>query len=371
MATTHCSSSPTQDLNEAKHQKISSQSKLFIGCLPQKISRKDIKDYFTRFGPISDIKLEIKKTTDSQSHLINACLHCSSVKMVEQIIAERPHSIKGCNLKVVPYMEQKELSAHIDSFRQRRLYMNHLPLLVSNDDLLQIFGRFGHIEKAYTVPEKKKKCNWKKGYVVFENKEALHLVPESGVFWKGVKINWHSYELKAKLREEKRKKKAGNRNKKRRSRGNREQKNIPKMWQNDLFNKNRASNKIRYFCHGKQGQMVECQESEIMGSFGRIGGLENKNRPNQSPSKQHGHGQTLQRGNTFMTRGELDSLRSIRDRVSSFAKHHWKPTRASYHAKGRAFCHDSSNLVLNRVTPLMNQVGGFTSGRARDLMRRC
>jgi len=338
-------------------QKEINQTKLFIGCLPQKISRKDIKDYFSKYGNIEKIHLEIKKTADCHSHLINACLTCSSKAMAQKILAYKPHNIQGCNLKVVPYMEESDLEKHINSFRRRRLYLNHLPMVLSNEELFEVFSQYGQVNKAYTVPEKKKKCNWKKGYVIFEDKESLKQIPEEGVYWNGIILNWHSYESKAKVRCQKKNKKKV-----------KKEKILRKLNQNE---------------RGAQGYWFNNLPLEPLSGFNQVFPLNNalktypqnfmnfeqkydkrrswSNENNWLSSQTYQNAPNISKGYNLIEKRptmpqwpELRSWESDMPLSSHQVDHCVKPTNKAYYtASEKCYQHNCRNLVLNRVIPLV------------------
>ena len=179
----------------------SSAPRIFIGCLPKKISKKLILKHFSQYGEILDLKMQVRDSSESNSQLINAFMTCSSQRMVEEILI-RQQRILDCNIKVSRYMEKDELNKFISSSRKCRLYIKRLPSYFTNEQLLNLFEQFGAVKNAYCVKGTKSRKNWKYGYVVFEDEKTLKKIPLEGVFDRGVLIKWTSYELKQKKRKE-------------------------------------------------------------------------------------------------------------------------------------------------------------------------
>jgi RNA recognition motif-containing protein len=64
----------------------SSAHSIFIGCLPQRISRENLLSHFSLYGEVTRLDIERKTSSDASSTLINAYLECESEQMMENIL---------------------------------------------------------------------------------------------------------------------------------------------------------------------------------------------------------------------------------------------------------------------------------------------
>lgn len=169
-----------------------SQYLVFIGCLPQILTKEDLFQYFSKYGIVHSIEFEEKKSEQEDSCLVNAKLVCSTEIMYTNIL-ENTHRIYGHSIKVSQYMTPEELEQYVEKARNCRIYIKKLPAEITNERLTSLFARYGKIEKAYCVVGSKARKNMKYGYVIFEEEETVKKLPSQGVCYKGQLIVWTSY----------------------------------------------------------------------------------------------------------------------------------------------------------------------------------
>lgn len=176
--------------------------KAFISCLPDSISKDDLREYLSLLPnrtPLIDFQTK-KDAVDVE--ITNVVLTFAREQDRNSFI-EQPHMVQGQKLKISRYMEEDELKEHLEDIRSRQVYIKKLPVAVSDRELGRLFEPYGRIRKAYSFKGKrykKRRRNFKYGYVIFEDPGALNLVPDDGIFYKGKRIKWTCYRMKVKKR---------------------------------------------------------------------------------------------------------------------------------------------------------------------------
>jgi RNA recognition motif-containing protein len=171
---------------------------IFIGCLPQILTKDDLFGYFSKFGVVKSLELEEKvpnkddPDVNSDSCLVNAKLSCST-EMMYSTILENSHRIYCHNIKVSKYMTAAELNSYVEKSRNCRIYIKKLPQEITNERLEAIFAKYGKIEKAYCVVGSKVRKYLKYGYVFFSDELSVHKLPPKGLYYKGQLLAWTSF----------------------------------------------------------------------------------------------------------------------------------------------------------------------------------
>lgn len=171
---------------------VKSNLKIFLGCLPKKISEVDIREIFSTYGEISKFEFEIQKQGNEKSHLINGIFTCSSHQMKEQILKET-HFFNKVKLRVSNYLEKEELERQKLSLKRRRVYIRKLPEWFENETLHSIFSIYGELEDAYCTVGSRSRKNLKYGYVLFKDENDIAKIPANGMIYRGLKIDWETF----------------------------------------------------------------------------------------------------------------------------------------------------------------------------------
>lgn len=185
--------------------------KAFISCLPDSVSLSDLKEYMSTVVGLAPEILIQKKKDAADVEITNAVLTFNSEAVRDNFIG-KGHAVKGQKLKISRYMEENELKEHLEDIRSRQVYIKKLPVAVTDEELERIFAPYGRIRKAYSFKGKrykKRRRNFKYGYVIFEDPSALKFVPEDGIFYRGRRIKWSCYRMKLEKRIKRVKKETG------------------------------------------------------------------------------------------------------------------------------------------------------------------
>lgn len=169
--------------------------KIYLSSLPGFLTKKNLKEYFSNFGHIKSIEMMYDKSENGTNILINALMTCKNIETKNKILSVN-HQLKGTLLNTIEYLEENDLKDYIQRSRSHRVYIKKLPDIINDDQLLDIFSKYGEVEKAYAVYGKRKRRGFKYGYVMYKNSDFLENLPIEGVKYKHHIIHWKSYELK-------------------------------------------------------------------------------------------------------------------------------------------------------------------------------
>lgn len=192
---------PKQNLHQTGNQNSSIKKpksskpdnlKVFLACLPKKLTEQDIGKIFSTFGKIKNFSFDIKKQKKSKSHLINGILTCWDSSM-KQAILNQSHFFNGSKLRVSNYLEKRELDSRKTSLKSRRVYIKKLPIEFDNKKLRDIFSPYGEIEDAYCTVGSRSRKNLKYGYVLFEDEANIARLPSDGILYRGARIDWETF----------------------------------------------------------------------------------------------------------------------------------------------------------------------------------
>lgn len=186
----------TRTSSKAENSKISDQKNkellIFLACLPKTIKESDIRKIFSKFGKIKYFRFEVKYQEKANSHLRNAIITCSDLKMKSKIL-HNTHYFNKVKLRVSNYLSNEELNKLKESVKSRRIYIRKLPNKFENSDLKKIFSIYGEIEEAYCAVGTRSRKNLKYGYVMFKDTHFIPRLPVNGINYKGWKLEWETY----------------------------------------------------------------------------------------------------------------------------------------------------------------------------------
>ena len=165
-------------------------SLLQISCLPKKISKASIFEYFKNFGRVVSIEVNHPKK-NKQSAKGFALIQFHPKVSLESVIAQGPHSIAGRAIKVKKVQSRADVFTHIQKMRECRIYIKDLPAGVDKDILRALFSQFGEVENSYCINYSRTGKDI--GYVIFELASSVDRLPLAGVPYKSSLLKWTSF----------------------------------------------------------------------------------------------------------------------------------------------------------------------------------
>ena len=118
-----------------------SSFKVFIACLHGKTTESLVKNHFSQFCPISDIKLKKNRQGDCKG------FGSFVVKSYEDFceIIDQDHFLLGRKIVCREFFLGNKKQAFIQDLDQRRIFVRNVPLTYTDEDIQFLFSRFGAV----------------------------------------------------------------------------------------------------------------------------------------------------------------------------------------------------------------------------------
>ena len=165
---------------------------IYVGCLPKEVTTSDLEDYFSDYGVISHIDLDIPKGLSAANGF--AVIGFKHEGSVSKILGQSlPHCILRKKIKIKRIAKKEEVYDHLDEMRRRRVYLKKVPRKLTGEQLWSVFAQYGEVENAYCTKYDPVKGKRAAGYVIFKYADDLDNIPLDGIPFKGWVLKWSSY----------------------------------------------------------------------------------------------------------------------------------------------------------------------------------
>ncbi|CAL8318279.1 unnamed protein product [Lota lota] len=146
------------------------QGKMFVGGLSWDTTKKDLKDYFSKFGEVVDCTLKLDPMT-GRSRGFGFVLFKES-DSVEKVVTQKDHKLNG---KVI---DPKKAKAMKSKEPIRKVFVGGLSPDTPEEKLKEYFGAFGEVE-AVELPMENK-TNKRRGFcfITFKEEETVKQIME-------------------------------------------------------------------------------------------------------------------------------------------------------------------------------------------------
>lgn len=145
-------------------------SKLHIGSLPASSKEESLHEYFSKFGPVTEVVISRNRKGFCRGHgSVTMEKVSDSMKILE--IGENNHQIQGRFIFIKAFMEGSELEQSQELISKRRIYLSNISLKISDEQLSQCLKIFGPLENAYRVVSLSGKKR-KYGFASFSTEEG-------------------------------------------------------------------------------------------------------------------------------------------------------------------------------------------------------
>ena len=161
------------------------QIKLFIGCLPSDTIPEEISGYFSKYcTEVDSLEIKIRKNGVCSGF---GHLGCKVTSLQLQKVTSETHMYRGRTLEVRQYLTVEELHQVAENLRQRKIHVSNLPEGTKDEDLRELFQKFGEIERAYLANKNPKK-NEIYGFVVFKTHKSIQSALKAHLTFRGAKV---------------------------------------------------------------------------------------------------------------------------------------------------------------------------------------
>lgn len=166
---------------------------IFIGNLPKHLTREEISSYFQALEDIERIQLPVEnKSIENKGYMYLKCKNEESFLR----LMRSTHKLGGATLVLREYYEQVDKSRVLNLKKPNSIiFLKNIPPEITHTDLFENFSTFGAVLAVLAFRGKKQDKKIFLGYVQFEEKESISLVP-AVVNVRSWKLNWKRYKSK-------------------------------------------------------------------------------------------------------------------------------------------------------------------------------
>lgn len=153
-------------------------NKIFLGGLSGTTSQDDLIRYFTTFGTVNKLDLP-KKQNNSKFCKGFGTLTMAEKRAAKRIINQKIHVINDRVVHCRPFLKGSQLKNQVNHFHLKKIFVKDFSPMIRNNDLLEVFQKFGRINDAYIIRELKTRVSRGFGFVIFETEHAAQKAAEA------------------------------------------------------------------------------------------------------------------------------------------------------------------------------------------------
>lgn len=210
---------PTQEKEATRITTLSTSKKVFLTGLSGYTKESDLLGYLKNISKgVTGVGFPQKRNAGY------AFVELESVCSMEEILKLKNLIFNGRKIQIKPFRQGEDLKKFKDEVNLRRLFVANIPKSFRNEQIKEIFSRFGELEAAYIIRDRDSGISRGFGYIVFSSEELANKVAKSRV------VRSNNIELYVKIHQPKNKKNGGKLMKnprKERTRISKEEKIIP------------------------------------------------------------------------------------------------------------------------------------------------
>ncbi|XP_059517937.1 heterogeneous nuclear ribonucleoprotein A0-like [Myotis daubentonii] len=144
--------------------------KLFIGGLKVQTSESGLRGHFEAFGTLTDCVVVVNPQTKRSRGF--GFVTYSSVEEADAAMAASPHAVDGNTVELKRAVSREDSARPGAHAKVKKLFVGGLTGDVAEGDLMEHFSRFGTVEKAEIIADRRSGEPRGFGFVYFRNHDA-------------------------------------------------------------------------------------------------------------------------------------------------------------------------------------------------------
>ncbi|XP_015785990.1 RNA-binding protein Musashi homolog Rbp6 [Tetranychus urticae] len=164
----------TETKMETESTKMDSETKMFIGGLSWQTAPESLKEYFSKFGNITEVMV-MKDPTTRRSRGFGFVTFADS-SAVDKVLTNGPHELDG--KKIDPKIAFPKRAHPKMVTRTKKIFVGGLSAPTTLEDVKNYFLQFGRIEDAMLMFDKQTNRHRGFGFVTFESEDVVDKVCE-------------------------------------------------------------------------------------------------------------------------------------------------------------------------------------------------
>lgn len=150
----------------------SAPGKLFVGGLSWQTNQEKLKEYFSQFGPVSDVL--VMKDPISQRSRGFGFISFTNPDSVDRVLAVASHILDGKKIDPKPATPKSKSK----SSKTKKIFVGGVSQETSAEEVKAYFNQFGKVEEAVMLMDQQTKRHRGFGFVTFEAEETVDRVCE-------------------------------------------------------------------------------------------------------------------------------------------------------------------------------------------------
>lgn len=144
-------------------------STVFVCGLPLEIVEKHLINHFGKYGSVESCKIVM---THERSHSKRFAIVEYKYPISISILSVH-HLLLGHSLEIREFMPPEKARAKLDSEKSRKIFIGGLPPLVTEEEIVEYFGKYGRIEHCNIVYNHLTKVSRGFGFVTFDKEKRV------------------------------------------------------------------------------------------------------------------------------------------------------------------------------------------------------
>lgn len=172
---------PKTEESNPSFESTTKTNQIFVGGCHPNLQKKDLRDYFSKFGRVTESRLVRHKLTKKFRGFAFVSFQCE--KAIEKVMKNKnKHIILGKKVEIKKAYSKKQTTEKLCQEKNLTIYICNVPKKMKREIIKVHFEQFGKVKEVRLVFDKNKKKKNGYGFVVFFEEETIKSVMDQGCF---------------------------------------------------------------------------------------------------------------------------------------------------------------------------------------------